>query len=272
MSMFRGTVASFALGLAIACTTTARAEIIVEQTDNTNDSPVFASSTASQYQFNGTIGGFTVGDLISSFSSASPANFLSQGASFLANGTGSTTLTVTETNLTSASQVVQFASQFGGVTGNSSNVSISRTTCFDPGNGPKAVGKNEPCFNMIGSNGTLSAAASSVAEILGNSPFSISEDITFTALGGALPTVAAAGSGIGPTSSGTNGGASNPDGTPGVSGPAAPSNGLATSVSDAVLAVPEPMSLALVIPGLLVFAMLYRRRIVGDAGRQTAVS
>jgi hypothetical protein len=272
MSTLRTMAASFALLLAVGGTVAAHAEIIVELTDGASDAPVFASSTASQYQFNGTIGGFTVGDFISSFTSTNPNNFLSQGASFSANGAGSTTLTVTETNLTSASQVIDFASQFGGATGNSSNVSISRTTCFDPGNGPKAVGMNEPCFNMIGSDGTLSAAAASVAEIVGNSPFSISEDITFTAFASTLPSASAAGAGAGPTSDGTNGGTGNPDGTPGVGGADAGSPGQVTSVSDAVTIVPEPMSLALVIPGLIAFGMIRRRRNSDGVGPQGAVS
>ena len=229
MYTLKGSIAA-ALGLALAFSGPAKADIFVLLTDSANDAAVAGTSSSSQYQFQGSIGNFLVSDLISSVSSGGLAGLLSDGASFTANGAGSVTLMVTETNLTSASEVMSFASIFGNVTGIGKGVSISRTTCFDPNNGPKIASQHEPCFDTLANDGSLSAAANSVAEVTGNSPFSISEEITFTA-SGALDLV-----------SGTQDGGST-----------------STNVSDSVTAVPEPVSLALFGAGLFGLGMVRRR-------------
>jgi hypothetical protein len=220
MILLRGFVA--ALGLAVAFAAPAKADIFVLLTDSANDTPVSATSTASQFQFNGSVGDITVSDLISAVSSSNLASLINSALTFNADGAGTATLQVSETNLTSAAEVMSFASMFGSVIGNTVGTTISRMTCFDPNNGPKSVGVNEPCFNMLASDSNLSAAASSIAEVTGNSPFSISEDITFTA------------SAPGGGSSGTTG-------------------------PDSVLAVPEPMTLAFFATGLLGLGLVRRR-------------
>jgi hypothetical protein len=229
MYTLKGSIAVAALGLAIAFSGPAKADIFVLLTDSAGDAAVSATSNSSQYLFQGSIGAFLVNDMISSVTSGG-FNLLNQGASFTANGAGAVTLMVTETNLTSAAQVLSFASLFGSVTGNGTGISLNRMTCFDPNNGPKIVGQNEPCFNTLGSDSGFAAAANSVAEIVGNSPFSISEEITFTAAGAVLAGL------------GNGDGGSDP-----------------TGVSDSVGAVPEPMSFALFAAGLFGLGMVRRR-------------
>jgi len=228
MYTLKGSFAVAALGLA-ALASPAKADIFVFMSDAANDTPVFQQSSAGQFDFQGSIGNFLVNDMISAVSGGNTQGLVSQGLSFTANGAGSVTLTVTENNLTSAAQVLQFASLFGSITGNGTGVTLNRSTCFDPNNGPKMASKQEPCFNALASDGSLSAAASSIAEIVGNSPFSLSEEITFSALGA--------------EGDGGNGGAGN-----------------TTGVSDSLTAVPEPMSMALVGAGLLGLAGVSRRR------------
>lgn len=253
MSMLRVPMAIAAVAAVFAYAAPAKADIIAELTDSANDAPVFATSTAGQYQFNGAIGNFTISDLISSVSTGNTSNLLSQGLTLTANGAGTMTLTVTQTNLTSAAQVMNFASQFGAVTSNATGLTVNRTTCFDPGNGPKGGSKNEPCFNTIGSNGTLAAAANSVAEIVGNSPFSISENITFTSVAGVLPST---GDSTGPVQS------ADPD---------IPPAGSTTSLFDAVTSVPEPVSIALFFTGLVGLGLARQRRLRGGMVKTTTV-
>jgi hypothetical protein len=221
MFMLRGSIITAALGLAIGFAAPAKADIFVLLTDAANDTPVSGTSTASQFQFTGSIGSFMVSDLISSVSTATFETLVNDGLTFTSTGAGTATLEVTETNLTSAAQVMNFASLFSDVTINGAGATLSRSTCFDPGNGPKGVGVNEPCFNMLASDTGLAAAAGSVAEIIGNSPFSISEDITFTTA--------------------STGGSTTPGGP------------------DSVVAVSEPMSFAFLATGLLGLGLIRRR-------------
>src|ERR1700761_2806717 len=98
MFTLKGSFAAAAFGV-VALASPAKADIFVSLTDTANDSPVFQQSSAGQFAFQGSIGNIAVNDMISAVTGGNSQGLVNQGLSFTANGSGSVTLTVTETNL-----------------------------------------------------------------------------------------------------------------------------------------------------------------------------